>query len=212
MEFTLDEYRGRLAKVKASMAEKNLDVLLISDPSNMYWLAGYDGWSFYVHQGLIVALDLPRPLWWGRGMDVNGAKLTTWLEADDIRPYADDYVQNPLKHPMSHVASILREKGLEGKKVGAEWDNYWFTGKCLKTLTEELKTEPSDATGLVNWCRLVKSPAEIGYLKEASKVCHGVMDAAVAAIRPGKLERAAAASVYHACVLGTEGHPGDHPA
>ena len=212
MEFTRDEYLSRLAKVKASMAEKALDVLLISDPSNMYWLAGYDGWSFYVHQGLIVALDLPEPIWWGRGMDGNGAKLTTWLSADSIRPYADDYVQNPLKHPMSFVASILREKGLSSKMAGAEWDNYWFTGKCLSVLTVELGAEPADATGLVNWCRLVKSPQEIAYLKAASKVCHGVMDAAVQAIGPGKPERAAAAAVYRACVMGVEGSPGDHPA
>jgi Xaa-Pro dipeptidase len=212
MEFTRSEYQERLAKVKASMAGRGLETLLISDPSNMYWLAGYDGWSFYVHQGLIVALDLPEPIWWGRGMDGNGAKLTTWLSAQSIRPYQDDYVQNPAKHPMSFVASILRDLGLAGKKAGAEWDNYWFTGKCLKTLAQELGGEPADATGLVNWCRLIKSPAEIAYLKAASKVCHGVMDAAVGAIRPGKAERAAAAAVYHACVLGAEGAPGDHPA
>jgi Xaa-Pro dipeptidase len=212
MEFARDEYLGRLAKVKASMAEKGLDALLISDPSNMYWLAGYDGWSFYVHQGLIVALDLDEPIWWGRGMDGNGAKLTTWLSADSIRPYQDDYVQNPLKHPMSFVAGLMREKGLDKKKVGAEWDNYWFTGKCLSVLTAELGTEPADATGLANWCRLIKSPAEIAFIKEAAFVCHGVMDAAVNAIKPGKSERAAAAAVYHACVMGVPGHSGDHPA
>ncbi|MDR0622640.1 MAG: M24 family metallopeptidase [Deltaproteobacteria bacterium] len=212
MEFTLEEYAQRLTKVKEAMGKKGLDTLLISDPSNMHWLTGYDGWSFYVHQGVIVALDLPEPIWWGRGMDGNGAKLTTYLSPDSIRPYADDYVQNPQKHPMGFVAGILRDHGLEKKKLGAEWDNYWFTGKCLNSLASELGEKPIDATGLVNWCRLIKSPTEISYLKLASKVCQNVMDTAVGAIRPGLKERAAAAAVYHACVMGVGDVPGDHPA
>jgi Xaa-Pro dipeptidase len=212
MNFTIDEYNKRLAKVKAAMSGRGLDNLLISDPSNMHWLTGYDGWSFYVHQGLIVSLDLPEPIWWGRGMDGNGAKITTYLKADSIRPYEDDYVQNPNKHPMSFVASILREKSIDAKTLGVESDNYWFTGKCLATLTSELGRTPEDATGLVNWCRLIKSPQEIAYLKQASVVCQNVMTTAVNSIRPGKLERAAAAAVYQACVMGTEAVPGDHPA
>jgi Xaa-Pro dipeptidase len=212
MYFPVEEYGVRLAKVKQAMAEREAEVLIISDPSNMHWLTGYDGWSFYVHQGLIVALDLPEPIWWGRGMDGNGAKLTTYLPAESIRPYADDYVQNPLKHPMSFVASLLREKNLAGKKLWAELDNYWFSAKCGLTLAQELGSPPGDGTGLVNWCRLVKSPLEIEYLREASKVCMNVMETAVKSIRPGQLERAAAANVYQACVLGPEGTPGDHPA
>jgi Xaa-Pro dipeptidase len=212
MNFTVEEYLERLSKVKASMAQRNIETLLISDPSNMHWLTGYDGWSFYVHQGIIVSLALPQPIWWGRGMDGNGAKLTTYLNADSIRPYQDDYVQNPHKHPMSFVISILKEKGLEKKTLGVELDNYWFSGKCYTTLASELGKPPVDATGLTNWCRLIKSPQEIAYLKQASKVCENVMTTAFNSIRPDKLERAAAANVYHACVMGTQEVPGDHPA
>jgi Xaa-Pro aminopeptidase len=32
------------------MEAKGVDLLIVSDPSNMAWLTGYDGWSFYVHQ------------------------------------------------------------------------------------------------------------------------------------------------------------------
>ncbi|MDR1678080.1 MAG: aminopeptidase P family N-terminal domain-containing protein, partial [Deltaproteobacteria bacterium] len=54
MNFTLGEYHERLAKVKKAMAKAQIETLLISDPSNMHWLTGYDGWSFYVHQGVLV--------------------------------------------------------------------------------------------------------------------------------------------------------------
>ena len=123
-------------------------------------------------------------------------------------------MKNPLKHPMSFVADIIREHGWERKIIGAEHDNYWFSGKCLTTLYDEFSDhdEIADATGLVNWCRIIKSPREIEYMRQAAKVCEKVMTTAVDSIRPGKLERAAAAGVYHACVMGTDDTPGDHPA
>ncbi len=214
MYFELAEFHERLRKVKEAMFHRSIDVLVISDPSNMHWLTGYDGWSFYVHQGLVVALDHAEPIWWGRAMDGNGAKLTSWLSPDNIRPYTDEYVQNPVKHPMRFVAGLIREMGWERKRIAAEHDNYWFTGKCLSTLTEELPACGGilDGTGLVNWMRIIKSPKEIEYMRQAALVSAKVMQTAVDSIRPGKLERAAAANVYHTCVLGTEEASGDHPA
>ncbi len=214
MYFELSEFHDRLRRVKSAMQRQKVEVLLVSDPSNMNYLTGYDGWSFYVHQGVIIALDHDQPIWWGRGCDANGAKVTTWLSHDNIRQYVDDYVQNPLKHPMSFVADIIREHGWERKNIGVEMDNYWFTSKCLVTLEEELGDcgDIIDATGLVNWQRIRKSPREIAYMRQAAKVCEKVMRTAVDGIRPGTLERANAASVYHACIMGVDDAPGDHPA
>ena len=70
--FTQAEYARRLTKVRAAMAERELDALLVTDPSNMAWLTAYDGWSFYVHQAVIVLPDAD-PIWWGRAQDANGA-------------------------------------------------------------------------------------------------------------------------------------------
>ena len=50
LNFTREEYAERLEKTKKAMVEKGLDLLIVTDPSNMAWLTGYDGWSFYVHQ------------------------------------------------------------------------------------------------------------------------------------------------------------------
>ncbi len=50
LPFTREEYDARLAKVRQAMTESELDVLVVSDPSNMAWITGYDGWSFYTHQ------------------------------------------------------------------------------------------------------------------------------------------------------------------
>ena len=97
--FTNSEYQRRVDRTRKTMAARNMDAIVVSDPSNMSWLSGYDGWSFYVYQAVIVTHE-GEPVWWGRGMDALGARRTVFMEDDCIRGYDDSYVQNPEKHPM----------------------------------------------------------------------------------------------------------------
>ena len=78
--FKKSEYLERLTKVKTKMAQKNLDVLLTTNPANMNYVSGYDGYSFYVPQGVFVFIDREEPVWIGRAQDVAGAKISTWLQ------------------------------------------------------------------------------------------------------------------------------------
>ena len=78
LPFSRQEYAQRLAKTRAAMQAQGLELLLVTDPSNMAWLTGYDGWSFYVHQCVLLALD-GEPVWFGRGQDANGARRTVFM-------------------------------------------------------------------------------------------------------------------------------------
>src|SRR5688500_4057089 len=129
MSFLTAEYKERIRKTKERMLQKGIDVLLITDPANLNYLSGYDGWSFYVHQMLVLIIDEDQPKWIGRGQDSNGAKVTTWLLHDNIIPYPDDYVQSDIKHPMDFVADRLRELGQDKRSIGVEMENYYFTAK-----------------------------------------------------------------------------------
>jgi Xaa-Pro aminopeptidase len=60
LKFSPSEFADRLAKTRKAMEAKGVDLLIVSDPSNMAWLTGYDGWSFYVHQAVIVPLRASR--------------------------------------------------------------------------------------------------------------------------------------------------------
>lgn len=53
-DFSQSEYDTRLTKTRAAMAAQGIETLIVADPSNMAWLTGYDGWSFYVPQVVIV--------------------------------------------------------------------------------------------------------------------------------------------------------------
>ena len=73
LNFSRAEFDQRLMKTRQEMQQRGIDLLIVSDPSNMNWLTGYDGWSFYVHQCVILPLE-GAPIWYGRGQDAKGAR------------------------------------------------------------------------------------------------------------------------------------------
>jgi Xaa-Pro dipeptidase len=211
--FSEKEYRQRVRKTKEMMDKGGIEMLLVMDPANMNYLTGYDGWSFYVHQGVIVSLDAPYPFWFGREQDSNGARLTSWLPDDCIYGYPDEYVQSRYTHTMRWLADLLREKRLEKRRFALEMDGYWFNARMYLTLLEELPDAVlMDGTNLVNWIKTLKSPAEITYMKQAAQICEKVMQTAVNEIDVGVWEKDAAAKVSAAQIAGMDAFGGSSPA
>ena len=209
--FNVSEYKERFEKTKRSMDSKGIEVLIITDPANMNYLTGFDGWSFYVHQGLIVMVDQDEPIWFGRGQDGNAARLTTWLSEENIRAYTDDYVQSLVKHPMDYVSDILKEKRYDNRVIATEMDSYYYTAKCQESLMANLPNAKfMDGTNLVNWVKLVKSDAEIDYIKKAAVIAEKTMQTAFESINVGVRQNEAAAKVYHSQIYGTSEYGGDY--
>ena len=212
LPFTHDEYARRLAKVRRAMAEKDIDVLFVEDPSNMAWLTGYDGWSFYVHQGVVVFHDAD-PIWWGRSQDGNGAVRTVWMEDQHVIGYADHFVQSTVRHPMQDLAVRLRDRGYGGKRVGLELENYYFSAKAYLVLKEELPdAELVDATALVNWQRAVKSAEEITFMRKAAAISEKIVDGILERVEPGLNKNDLVADIYGDAIRGTGDGWGDYAA
>ncbi|MBI1385224.1 MAG: ectoine hydrolase DoeA, partial [Rhizobiales bacterium] len=119
LPFSRAEYADRLARTRRAMEAAGLDLLFVADPSNMAWLTGYDGWSFYVHQGVLVSLA-SDPVWWGRGMDAKGALRTVWMADADVIEYPDNYVMSTERHPMQHLAGLIASRGWGSARLGVE--------------------------------------------------------------------------------------------
>lgn len=213
MLFDPSEYQQRMDKTRAAMAEKGLDLLIVTDPANMNYLAGYDGWSFYVHQGLVVFQNRDQPVWFGRQQDSNGARITTWLDDDHILGYEDHYVQSRTVHPYDVVAKLIRDRGCDTKRIGVEKDNYYFTARCLEHLAKGVPDAVIlDGELVVNWVRSIKSDQEIAYMKMAGQILEKVMETAISMIEPGVREGDVAAEVYRAMISGTPEFTGDYSA
>src|SRR5713226_10787699 len=95
LPFEKSEYLARIERTQRSMAKQGIDILVVADPANMNYLTGYNGWSFYTPQVVVVSEALAESLCIVRGMDANGAKVTTFLKHENIIGYPDHYVQSP---------------------------------------------------------------------------------------------------------------------
>jgi Xaa-Pro dipeptidase len=211
--FSKEEYAQRVKRTKEAMQEKGIDLLVVSQPANMNYLTGYDGWSFYVHQCVLVSLRQEEPMWIGRGMDANGARITTFLSEDNIREYADYYVHSTERHPMNFVADVIKEKGWDKGSIGVEMDQFYFTHRAYLELEKDLPNAKFvDGNVLVNWVRVIKSDQEIEMMKRAGMIAVEVMDTAIQNINVGVRECDAAAKIVYAEYKGAGEYAGDYPA
>lgn len=212
LPFTREEYSARLDKVRAAMDSSGVEVLVATDPSNMAWLTGYDGWSFYTHQAVIVTPD-PEPVWWGRHMDSFGALRTVYMDSSNVAGYPDALVQSTDRHPHQHLAEMLVDLGHANRRIGVELDNYYYSAAAHHHLTIGLPDAAFvDATGLVNWQRAVKSPQELEYMRAAARIVERAHERILERIEPGVRKNDLVAEIYDVMIRGVDGYGGDYPA
>jgi len=210
--FSTQEYHRRIAKTRHAMQAAGIELLFVTDPSNQAWLTGYDGWSFYVHQGVLLSLD-SDPIWWGRHMDSIGAKRTCWMDDTCIHGYGDQFVQSTDRHPMQPLADLIKSLGKGSVGIGVEMENYYYSAKAHSVLTSHLPdAQFVDATTLVNWQRLVKSDEEINFIRKAARITEKVMHTAIDRAAPGVRKNELVADIYHAGLTGVDDIWGDYPA
>lgn len=210
--FSQAEYDRRIALTRSAMAQAGLDAIFVTDPSNQAWLTGYDGWSFYVHQGVILTME-GEPIWWGRYMDMMGGRRTCWMEHENILGYGDHFVQSTVVHPMQDLAAHLKARGLSTARIGVEMENYYYSAKAHAVLTDEMpEATLVDATALVNWQRLVKSEDEIAFIRKAARISDKVVQTAIDRAAPGVRKNDLVADIMHAGITGVGDDWGDYPA
>ena len=212
--FTTDEYFNRIKKVKALMQAKHIDVLLATDPANINWLTGYDGWSFYVHQGVIISLDEEDPIWFGRLMDRNGALIKCFMKEDNLYGYPEKYVQNFDEHPMTWIGeNIFNKKAWDKCVIATEKDSYYYTAEAHFRLNATLPNATFiNANNLVNWARGVKSKQEIEYMKIAGKITEKMHQTILDSVQVGMPKNKLVAKIYEASISGVDEFGGDYPS
>jgi Xaa-Pro aminopeptidase len=211
LHFERSEFASRLAKVKQEMSRRGIDILLLSEPANQNYLTGWDAYSFYTPQMLIVALDHPEPIVVTRFMDRVSGRMTTWLADENIRGYPDQYVASRTLSEYDYVAGVVKEIGGESKTIGVETGGYYYSHRAHTDLTSSLPDAKFvDADLLVSWIRMVMSPAEVKVMHEAGRIAEAMIERAVQVTEPGVRECDLAGEIYKAQMSGTREYGGSY--
>ena len=227
MTFDPAEFRERRRRAAAAARARGFAALLVADPANLYYLTGYNAWSFYMPQFLLLAasgddtaddaVGDPEVLFVAREMDANGAHRTASLAPHEILGYPETTVHRRDTHPFDWAAQALRERGwverLAGAPVAIEGDAHFFSVRSYLALQRGLpELSFVEGNGVVNWLRLVKSPAEIDLMRGAARIVSNAMAMAIDAIGTGVPQHEVVAAISRAQVAGVDGIDGDYPA
>ncbi|MCW2740672.1 MAG: hypothetical protein JWR45_1094 [Blastococcus sp.] len=208
--FDDEEYASRLSRVRAAMRREGIDVLLVSNMASVCYLTGYESAMATGHVIAVVPQDGPLSLQVLEGEAVN-AYVYSWVE--DVR-LCDTYA----KDRTTHLGQLLQDRGFGAGSIGIEADKHttFATGAIeaatLGRLEEMLPAARFvDATRLVTDVRVVKSQAEIGYLRTAGALTARGMDAGLAAVAPGRTTNEVIGAIYEAMLSGGSEVPALQP-
>jgi len=184
--FPRTEFEARLSAIRAEMAKRGVEVLMLAGPENIYYASGYQTFGFHNYQLLGIPLE-GRPF-----------LILRYLESILAHRYAvvDDIVTwDDLDDPVAVTIDALKARGLSGKTVGLETKSYFFQVANFLKLRDGL-AKVVDGSGIAEVPRAVKSAREIAYMREAARLSDLGIAGAVAEIRAGASENDVAAGAF----------------
>ena len=211
MTFSKNEYKDRLKKVQLSMQKKGIELLISQDTANINYLTGYDAWSFYYAQCVIVHINSDEPICFIRAQDAGGAFIKTYLKKENIVIYDEKYIHTWPSHPYDALVNLLKKNKWDKLQIGVEMDAHYFTAYCYEKLKQGLPNATiKDSERLVNWVRVVKSNAEIDFMKNAAVISENAMKTAMDIINPGVRQCDAVAEIQKTLFKGTNDFGGEY--
>jgi Xaa-Pro dipeptidase len=191
VHFSEDEFRERQAVVRRELAARGLDGLLVSRIEDQYWLCGLDTDGFVIFHMMFI----------GSGGQLTHVTRTADLASIDYSSLCEDVRiwEDAQGNPKSKVIKdMLESHGMGGKRIGIQLDSFGLLPNLHMELREALDgwCELIDASDLIRLMRLVKSPQELDYHRQAGRILDRACARAIDLIAPGADEGHVLAEVY----------------
>lgn len=204
IHFTEQELLTRRENACAAMAANGLDGLLIFKQESMFYLTGYDTFGYCWFQCMYLGADGDLFLL-TRAPDLRQAQHTSIIK--DIHVWVD----RDGADAMADLKALLQGRGLVNKNLGVEWDAYGLSAAYGRRLDAALDgfVTLNDASVLVSEMRVIKSPAELDFIRRAAELSDDALTAAEAIIGPGADEGEILAAMQGAVFKGGGDYPGN---
>ena len=204
IHFSREEFAQRQQRAREGLAERGLDGMLLFKIEDMYWLCGLDTDGFCIFHSMFIGVngELTHV---SRKADLANVKYSSVCE--DIRIWVD----SPDIPPANAIRDMLESHGMQGKRIGVQYDSYGLTANAYKQLVTALNDfcELVDASDLVRLMRVVKSPKELEYIRKAGEICDAVMEKGIERTIAGAYEGDILAEM-HSMVWKLDGDPTAH--
>jgi Xaa-Pro dipeptidase len=183
-----DEYLQHLRKTQAAIGKRQIDLLLLTGPENIFYVSGQQTPGYYSLQTLGVPAE-GEPFLVVRELEAANARANTYLA--DILTYGDGDA------PSAFLAQTLQQRGWKNKRVAIDRSSWFLSVDRYQQLTDAFGTL-LPGTGIVEPLRAVKSSWEIQQIEKAAEATEAGMVAAMSAVRDGASENDVAAAMISA--------------
>ncbi|MDJ0613345.1 MAG: Xaa-Pro peptidase family protein [Rhizobiaceae bacterium] len=193
LHFNREEFAARMNRLKASMNAQNLDGMLLFAQESMFWLTGYDTFGYCFFQCMVISAQGDVALL-TRAPDLRQAQHTSIVE--NIIIWKDEGNADPTRD----LEQVVEDMRLQGKRLGVEYDTQGLTGKAAMAINARigLSCDLVDASDLVTDLRMIKSDAELEYVRKAGELSDAALDAAIATTKAGAFEGDILAAMHNA--------------
>jgi len=189
-DFDAAEFAERRARVRRAMAERDLAWLVLFHPVSIRWLTGSDAKSYQEFQCLLVpAADGPIAMMAREG---ERAEICDDALVDRLETFGGGENEDPIPR----FRRLADELGLPAGRVGVEVPAYYLHPHHHVAIRDLLGSAFVEVGGLVAELGLVKSPAELAYIRRAAAIADATLPSFVAGLRPGRSELEVAGEVY----------------
>lgn len=207
LPFSREEHLSRQSRLRGTLKARGFDAMLVFAQESHYWLTGYDtGGSVFFQCSVVTADERPIVLL-TRRPDLLQARQTSTIE--DIRIWWDAEDANPARD----LKGILEEMGLKRARIAVELNTHGLTGwnlwRLQKTLDGFCTLDNDDH--LIRKLRLVKSPAEIDYMRKAGRLLDESLKVVIDTARPGVMDSSLTAAYLKVVLEGGGDMPPNAP-
>ena len=199
-DFTETEFEQRRARAREAIAAAGLDWMVLFHPVSIRWLTGSDAKSYQEFQCLLVSAK-PGPV----------SVLTRTGERNEFRDdaHVDEIYTwggSEPDDPIEALEQLARWHGILGTRVGIEVPAYYLHPHHYVRVNQLFgESSITEATNLIHDLTLVKSPTELQYIREASRIGDLAMQRFVSVLAAGRTELELAGEVYHTLLTNGSG-------
>jgi Xaa-Pro dipeptidase len=199
-DFTLAEFEERRFRTRGALSAAGLDWLVVFHPVSIHWLTGSEAKSYQEFQCLLISAR-PGPVC-VLARSGERAELEQDALLDEVHTHGGG---NP-EDPVAAFERLAERHGLRGTRIGMEVPAYYLHPHHYVRLQALLGSDlVAESTSLIADLKLVKSAAELAYIRRAAELGDRAMEQFTAALREGSTELELAGRVYESLLSGGSG-------
>lgn len=199
-DFTVEEFDSRRARVREVMGAAGLDWFIAFHPVSIRWLTGSDAKSYQEFQCLLISAK-PGPI---TVLTRDGERAE--FQADALVDELYTWGGGEPEDPVAALERVAHAQGLLGTRIGIEVPGYFLHPHHYVQIKQLFRESlVAEANNLIHDLSLVKSPAELGYIRQSARIADIGMTRFAAALAEGRSELEVAGEVYHAIMTAGSG-------